>query len=419
MPRNSDLKASLQLLSEKVLPIFEAHVAKTGEYSRDLVMISITLHKLEDGVKDLKEFKESLKLMKGDKAITGIQGKLVGDASRRGIVQDEESCLLSFLKQLYLKSNEYSQETFETDYDSFEDFFYEDHLKFRESSPLYNFECSEAEVELTDGMRIIRRRPEAENAEHGMFRGEFDLRNSTFEIELISERPKLVGDVEDGLGQAIPEQTRIGACFDDVVASLRILKKSSVYRGEEIKTENITFHPMSGTSIRKPFHRTVATGEKCTLEISEIGALKRIFKFVEGANNTRFIVAQRRLSSGNERPDIEDKLIDYMIGLEALYLPDGNQELTFRLALRAALVLETDIEKKKDTFNFLKQAYNTRSSIVHGSKYKLDEESVERVEKILRSSIKKWIENEDTFSTNVKESGILKKEGNLDTLFFS
>lgn len=419
MERNIDLKTSLQLLSEKVLPIFEAHVIQGGEHARDTVLVAITLHQLKEGVKDIPEFKDALELMRSDDSIMALQGKLVGDASSRGLVEDEQTCLFSFLQQLYLDTNNFDQATFETKYAAFEDFFYKEHLKFRETSSLYRFESTETEIVLADGVRIVRRQPDTQGHDYGNFGLGHDFLISPFEIELIADRTKLVGDDKDRFKSAITEQQRVGICFDNVVTSLRILKSSGIYRSEEIKTEPITFHPMSGTSVRQPLHKTVATGEKCSLDASDIDELNDIYKHVESEKNTRFIVATRRLSSGNERPGLEDKLIDYMIGLEALYLPDGNQELSFRLGLRTALVLETEAKKQKETFNFVKQAYNTRSSIVHGSKYKLDETIIERVEGMLRLSIKKWIEDEDVFATNVKKNGILTKEGNLDNLFFS
>ena len=68
----------------------------------------------------------------------------------------------------------------------------------------------------------------------------------------------------------------------------------------------------------------------------------------------------------------EDRLIDYMIAFEALYLNDtGAQErgeMRFRLALRVAQFLR-ELNQQKSLYREMRAAYNMRSSIVHGDVY--------------------------------------------------
>jgi hypothetical protein len=48
--------------------------------------------------------------------------------------------------------------------------------------------------------------------------------------------------------------------------------------------------------------------------------------------------------------------------------PDGYRgELTYRLSLRAARFLETDLEKRKDKFFLINRLYKFRSLIAHGT----------------------------------------------------
>ena len=146
---------------------------------------------------------------------------------------------------------------FETRYTAFENFFYAEHLKFRETSSLYRFKTTAPEIQLAGGVRIVRRQPGAQDLDHGNFGRRHDFLISPFEIEMMADRTKLVGDDEDRFNNAIAEQQRVGKCFNSVVTSLRILKSSGVYRSEEIKTELMTFHPMSGTSVRRPCLRMI------------------------------------------------------------------------------------------------------------------------------------------------------------------
>ncbi|SNX60698.1 hypothetical protein SAMN06296273_2168 [Nitrosomonas ureae] len=78
-------------------------------------------------------------------------------------------------------------------------------------------------------------------------------------------------------------------------------------------------------------------------------------------------IAIRRFSLALSKSSLDDKLIDLMICAEAIFLQDGNAELGFKLAYRAALFLSKDSSEQKEMFEFFKTAYNERSKVVHGS----------------------------------------------------
>ena len=65
----------------------------------------------------------------------------------------------------------------------------------------------------------------------------------------------------------------------------------------------------------------------------------------------------------------EDRLIDYVIALEALY---GNEidELRYRLSLRAAILLGTGMEDTGFIRELISESYKLRSKIVHGKPVK-------------------------------------------------
>jgi Apea-like HEPN len=111
-------------------------------------------------------------------------------------------------------------------------------------------------------------------------------------------------------------------------------------------------------------------------------------------------IALRRFALAMSRPALDDKLIDLMICAEALFLPDGNAELTFRLAHRAALLLGDNPKHQKEIFDFFKAAYGKRSTIVHGNKSLLNDakdivdlnETITQLSEYLRKSILKMLE---------------------------
>jgi len=78
-------------------------------------------------------------------------------------------------------------------------------------------------------------------------------------------------------------------------------------------------------------------------------------------------IAGNYYESHQTRTTLEDKLIDLVISLEALFSPGLEGELRFRIALRGAMLLGDDPESKRRIFNLFKRAYDARSSLVHGN----------------------------------------------------
>ena len=74
----------------------------------------------------------------------------------------------------------------------------------------------------------------------------------------------------------------------------------------------------------------------------------------------------RRLVDSKTRGRVNDQIIDYAIGLEALLLHDVFAELSYRFSLRGATILSEVGEDKNDAFKKLKRFYRARSAIVHG-----------------------------------------------------
>jgi hypothetical protein len=82
--------------------------------------------------------------------------------------------------------------------------------------------------------------------------------------------------------------------------------------------------------------------------------------------NDEFPIAVSRFTSTTERQNPTDRLIDASIGLENLFLQGTNDELSFRLALRAAWFLGQSANERREIFGQLKKVYDSRSRVVHG-----------------------------------------------------
>jgi hypothetical protein len=89
----------------------------------------------------------------------------------------------------------------------------------------------------------------------------------------------------------------------------------------------------------------------------------------------------------------EERVIDQMIAFEALLL-GGEQELQYRLALRVASLTGEDATSKRSIFDDMRDAYQLRSKIMHGSA-RIDRGKLENIlpktEEYLRRSVRKFL----------------------------
>lgn len=106
-------------------------------------------------------------------------------------------------------------------------------------------------------------------------------------------------------------------------------------------------------------------------------------------------IAIRYFNFAKERDSNEDKIVDFVIALEALYLNGDHGEFTYKLAHRAASMLGSTFDRRRVAFEKVKAAYNLRSQIVHGGsdpkKRKITNEDVEKVDNYVRISIVEYL----------------------------
>lgn len=76
----------------------------------------------------------------------------------------------------------------------------------------------------------------------------------------------------------------------------------------------------------------------------------------------------RRLRASASRTENEDRLVDYVIGLERLLARDTETlEVAFRFRLRGASLLPSTFGDVSERRKFMRELYSLRSAIVHGS----------------------------------------------------
>lgn len=157
--------------------------------------------------------------------------------------------------------------------------------------------------------------------------------------------------------------------LDIVLAALR-LESSGSFRVIDLGTEANFYSPgrMFGSLNQLRFigglEGTCAINEKQNHHIPKSWPDIRLIM----ESNTHYLrLPAQRLLDGVLRDWPEDAVLDYAIGLERLLTAGKEDELRYRLALRGATVLCWEKGHMKSPFEKLKQFYDLRSFIVHGS----------------------------------------------------
>lgn len=123
--------------------------------------------------------------------------------------------------------------------------------------------------------------------------------------------------------------------------------------------------------------------------LSEDGeAVTDLFAATAGRKRSRrYDLALRRFEGTYEKLDYEDRLIDHWIGLEALF-GGGKSEISYRICLRIAALL-AEGGHRTELFRQMRESYEARSRIVHGSRAKVDLRNVlSSTEGILRLALR-------------------------------
>ncbi|HUW95124.1 MAG TPA: hypothetical protein VMW58_05010 [Anaerolineae bacterium] len=97
-------------------------------------------------------------------------------------------------------------------------------------------------------------------------------------------------------------------------------------------------------------------------------ALKRLANSPSGGRNRAPALRQalRRFDQSFRPADEESNIVDLVVALEALYLPEGGGELRYRMATNVANLLGHRDEQRLSIFRQVLLAYDIRNTLVHG-----------------------------------------------------
>ena len=196
--------------------------------------------------------------------------------------------------------------------------------------------------------------------------------------------------------------------FNLIVESLRLMKPGRVDR-ENIywrwdKPGQLGNRELGSSGRARPKPPIV---NSYSLENDDLPALERIYKSLSKQPEIHRI-ARQRFNEATQRADPEDTIIDLCIALEAL-LSEGSGSLSYKLGMRAAILVGNTIEEKRYIVNLISDAYSMRSAFVHGNssttsqKLKLSlsdlsKEFLETSRRTLKAALEYQINNKKTIN---------------------
>ena len=178
------------------------------------------------------------------------------------------------------------------------------------------------------------------------------------------------------------------------------MRKSGAFLGNDIYSFIVSFYK-DFNSISSP-EPNLLFDEIFEFSSVDVQKLQDIYKNLKKIKENNFNIAVDRFNSGISNQNLINKLIDFIIGLEALFLKDINQELQYKLAIRTAFSLEESNSERKNIFDLILRSYGIRSNILHGEKNLIPtSEDLNSLEEILRKSINLYLKDMSKFNPNI------------------
>lgn len=151
----------------------------------------------------------------------------------------------------------------------------------------------------------------------------------------------------------------------------------------------ITIDPLCGVG-RSWTSSTVSLGKHHLATDAECQRIQELLCLVEGMDTKPIQTAAKRfIGASINRNDVEDSLIDAVVGLESLF--GARAEIAFHVSSGVSRLLGSDDEEREELFKSTKRIYDARSKIVHGSQKDLKKIDVPAVRERALSDLKKCI----------------------------
>jgi hypothetical protein len=310
--------------------------------------------------------------------------------------------LFSFLKY-YLQINQslnFNVKIFNKIYSGVENFIFHNKINIKHVFPLKNFKSDVDEIDLGGNIKIKK-----------LTEKDFDeiFKETKRGISYFSSDEAMDVDYQIEAVESIENGTALDnsmfaiICYN-VISALRLFKDGIIGDVKLYEHNYVKYKYESWEPIWQPVRGSITmvqqikAPQKYSLLSQEVGDLIKLwnkYNSYDFNKNRSVDIAIRRFNYAYEKKMVEDKLIDYIITLEALFLKEEeNNELNYRIALRTALFIGSKKQEINQIRENIKKAYDIRSKIVHGSskiKHEKLQELTYKMEEYDRLSIRKFL----------------------------
>lgn len=376
----------------------EEHWVRTSEdiFRRELRQSPISLSLSQDhelALHSLPEYTKCIDAMRSDEVISSQVDKLVGTPFSQYFLS-EKSVIDRIIFGTFRRKGGcvFEEKCFEEEYVEMEKAFHEDFISFQIIAPLTSFK-STADINLEENIKINQLSDEEINLlfQLGLCTSlpYGTARVPQFAIRYHYSLPKVIGEqsfAPKEKEQMFIEQKEIGDRIEEILRALQAFKWWHCSLTAMIHhTSNWL---LQGGIRFQSFPTMYQWNPEYVCSKEDADSFSKFWsdirKIHQQGNRGYLDVALRRFGYAGERHRPEDQVIDLLIAAESLFLNDheGKKnvgELSFRLSLRAAMFIDTDIVKQKDIYMHMRKAYDVRSILVHGGDSK-------KLEKILKKT---------------------------------
>jgi hypothetical protein len=184
----------------------------------------------------------------------------------------------------------------------------------------------------------------------------------------------------------------------DIVAALRVFKPEAVQNLPDMTVEldqNAKILDVHSCKFWMSLYEP--TTDVYTLSGDEVENFRGFWRNFSKAIDFPFMAtAIHRFSNAYLKGFAGDRLVDYVIALEALF-SENSESIGYKLACRVPVFTHKETEERRKTREYVRIAYRIRSSLVHGSEQSIEEIFQENMERLVR---KKMGSDEINFATD-------------------
>ena len=238
-------------------------------------------------------------------------------------------------------------------------------------APIYNFHPHLKSIRLSEFISIVPfsddKKTEIFDAIGPLGRG-FDIQ-SYAECTHVAVQRRIGGPYDPDKTQEIEKSA--GKTLRAAITSLRLVKAEMIgttgfiHLNRIVRAGGARISPLDSYDV--PMH-SIFRG-RYELDRDAARRFRGIYRMLSDVNfgvMNGLELPLRQFNRSCQREREEDKILDYAICLESILLSDVDDELSYRLSLRAAKLLRLK-RKPTETFNTMRCLYNIRSAIVHAN----------------------------------------------------